>query len=78
MSQMPQQLAYEYTKQELTNLINYCISELKLPTYQIAFLLKDAYVEVNTQAQLEYQQIVQQYNAEQQEKENKENTKEQE
>lgn len=66
MPQMPPQVAYEYLKQEVANTINRGISELQIPLYQIAQILKDLYTEANAQAQLEYQQTVQQYNAAQQ------------
>lgn len=66
MLQMPPQIAYEYLKQEVANTINRGISELQIPLYQIAQILKDLYTEANAQAQLEYQQAVQQYNAAQQ------------
>ena len=66
MPQMPPQVAYEYLKQEVANIINRGISELQVPLYQVAQILKDLYTEANAQAQLEYQQAVQQYNAAQQ------------
>lgn len=66
MPQMPPQVAYEYLKQEVANTINRGISELQVPLYQVAQILKDLYTEANAQAQLEYQQAVQQYNAAQQ------------
>ena len=66
MPQMPPQVAYEYLKQEVANTINRGISELQIPLYQIAQILKDLYTEANAQAQLEYQQAIQQYNAAQQ------------
>ena len=54
--QMPQNVAYEQLKQELIHTTNYGLSELRLPPFIVATILKDLYVETSNQAVIEYQQ----------------------
>ena len=59
--ELPMSLANEQIKQELAKIINYGLNELHLPMFVVCSILKDLYTEANTQAQLEYQQSLQQY-----------------
>ena len=60
---MPQNVAYEQLKQELINTTNYGLSDLRLPPFIVATILKDLYVETSNQAAIEYQQSLQAYTA---------------
>ena len=72
--QIPQNVAYEQFKQELANLINYFLVDLKMPVFLVAEGIKGYYDELQVQAQKELQQALQEYNK-QLEQEKKQNTK---
>lgn len=61
MATVPEQIAYEQTRQELANAVNRSRLILKLPAYQIAAVLKELYNEVSAEAQADYQKALIQY-----------------
>lgn len=62
---IPQNVAYEYLRAELIGCINYGLSTLQVPPYQVEQLLKEYHAEVRAQAQQEFQQAEKMYRAEQ-------------
>lgn len=60
--QMPMDVAFEQAKQELARVVNYCLSELKLPMFLVSTAIADVHREVVTQADFEYHAHVQEYN----------------
>lgn len=63
MASLPQNIAFEQAKQEIANIINYCITKLQLPTFMIEVILSNFYNEIHSQAETEFRNAVTQYNA---------------
>ena len=63
MISVPQNIAIVELKKELTKAINYALIDLKIPAYAIEYVMKELLGEVTMQTEREYNQSVQEYQA---------------
>lgn len=64
MANIPQNLAFEQTRQELSKLLNYAIKELHVPFYEVELILQGFLAEVSASTRAELDASVKAYQEE--------------